>query len=264
MASSLRRSPNDQGRFSNGPVWVEWLALQPDVPAPRPFLAGGTNFAFGGAETTTSGDSSRRTPNIGKLIGFYLGTRGAFRDDQLVVLWGGANDFLNAGQTDPTVPVANLSAEIVTLAGATTIVVPNLPPLGRTARYAGTANEAAFDALAIQFNDLLEAGLDDLEAGLGITIIRLDTFRLFQRFLQEPTAFGFSNVTETALQTPNGDVGVGPVVENPDEYLFWDAVHPTRVTHRELGDLRNDILSWQDGNGLVDWTPIPAGLAPGR
>src|SRR4051794_25936876 len=48
-------SPYYEGRFSNGPVWVEWLALQLGVPAPRPFVTGGTNYAFGGAETTTGG-----------------------------------------------------------------------------------------------------------------------------------------------------------------------------------------------------------------
>ncbi len=58
-----------------------------------------------------------------------------------------------------------------------------MPPLGQTARHVGTANEKAFDKLAIKFNHLLRAELDDLEAELGITIIRLDTFRLFQRFL---------------------------------------------------------------------------------
>lgn len=254
-----------QGRFSNGLLWVEWLAMQLGIPAPRPFLQGGTNYAFGGAETSLSGLSSRATPNIGTQIGLYLQTHTAFTDDQLVVLWGGANDFLNAEQTDPAVPVANLTAEIILLAtaGATTMVIPNMPPLGQSARYAGSELEAAFDDLAIEFNDRLAAELDVLENQLGITIIRLDTFSLFQRFLKQPRAFGFRNVTETALMSPNGEVGVGEVVENPDQYLFWDAVHPTRITHRELGDLRNYIRYWGDDNGRFKWTPIPAALRAG-
>src|SRR6266536_3488274 len=41
--------PYFQGRFSNGPVWVDILAERLDLPL-RPFLQGGTNFAFGGAQ----------------------------------------------------------------------------------------------------------------------------------------------------------------------------------------------------------------------
>lgn len=39
------------GRFSNGPVWVEELASQFDLPTPLPSEAGGTNYAWGGART---------------------------------------------------------------------------------------------------------------------------------------------------------------------------------------------------------------------
>jgi phospholipase/lecithinase/hemolysin len=41
--------PYFMGRFSDGPVWVEILAERLDLEL-RPFLEGGTNFAFGGAE----------------------------------------------------------------------------------------------------------------------------------------------------------------------------------------------------------------------
>jgi phospholipase/lecithinase/hemolysin len=161
-------------------------------------------------------------------IATYLDAHSRFEDDQLVVLWGGANDFLNAGQTDPAVPVGNLSAEIMILAaaGARTIVVPNLPLLGRTPRHVGTATQASFNALTIQFNRLLDAELDDLEAALGITILRLDTFSVFQRALNRPRVFGFRNGTGTALMSPNGDVGLGPVVPNPDRYVFWTPSTP--------------------------------------
>ena len=40
--------PYFQGRFSNGPVWVDILAEKLGLQL-RPFLQGGTNFAFGGA-----------------------------------------------------------------------------------------------------------------------------------------------------------------------------------------------------------------------
>ena len=37
--------------FSNGPVWAQDLAQSLGLPALQPSLAGGTDFAYGGAET---------------------------------------------------------------------------------------------------------------------------------------------------------------------------------------------------------------------
>ena len=232
-------SPYSAGRFSNGPVWVEHLAAQLNLPELTPSVGGGTNYAWGGAETGLTGLSNRGTPNIGLQITQYLAAHANVAEpDRLFVLWGGANDFLNAGQTNPSVSVGNISTLITRLAtaGAERFLVPNLPSLGETPRHVGTANEAPLNALTDQFNSQLAAALDEREASLGISIIRIDTFSLFQQILNDPTSFGFTNTTGTALQVPGGGVGTGPVVPNPDEYVFWDDVHPSSVTHRLLGD----------------------------
>ena len=42
--------PYFNGRFSNGPVWVETLAASLGLPV-NPSLLGGTNYAFAGAVT---------------------------------------------------------------------------------------------------------------------------------------------------------------------------------------------------------------------
>src|SRR5271157_3037833 len=40
----------DPGHFSNGPIWLEYLAHSLGVAAPTPSLKGGTDYAWGGAE----------------------------------------------------------------------------------------------------------------------------------------------------------------------------------------------------------------------
>jgi len=121
--------PYYQGHYSNGPIWLEYLAGQLGVAAPTPSQAGGTDNAWGGAETG-NGTSFMGTPNIGSQISTYL-TSNTLSSTQLVTIWGGANDFLNGGQTDPTVPVANLATEITTLAAGGQAVHGAQSPLAR-------------------------------------------------------------------------------------------------------------------------------------
>src|ERR1043166_3910427 len=54
--------------FSNGPVWVQDLAQKVGIPALQPSLAGGSNFAYGGAET---GQTPTHTLNATDLTSQY-------------------------------------------------------------------------------------------------------------------------------------------------------------------------------------------------
>jgi thermolabile hemolysin len=124
--------PYHQGHYSNGPIWLEYLAGQLGVAAPTPSRAGRTDNAWGGAETG-NGTSFMGTPNIGSQISTYLASnKNTVGSTQLITIWGGANDFLNGGVTVPTMPLMNLATEISTLAaaGGKLFMVPNLPLLG--------------------------------------------------------------------------------------------------------------------------------------
>ncbi len=127
--------PYYQGHYSNGPIWLEYLANSLGVAAPTASSspAGGTDNAWGGAETGI-GPSFEGTPNIGSQISTYLASNNnPVGSTQLITIWGGANDFLNGGVKDPTIPVNNLVSEITTLAavGGKQFLVPNLPLLGQ-------------------------------------------------------------------------------------------------------------------------------------
>jgi thermolabile hemolysin len=213
--------PHYQGRFSNGPVWVEYLASGLGLPAPTPSRAGGNNYALGGATT----------PGVVGQISTYLAAHSPTADE-LFVVWVGGNDLLNNNAIDVSVPVASLASSITTLAnaGAEEFLVPNLPPLGQTPSRHGSSNETLMDNLSIAFNTQLETALATLETNLSITIHRLDVFGNMQRLLADPLAHGFTNVTNRAYSG-------GVVVPNPDEYLFWDGIHPTGAAHAWLGDL---------------------------
>ena len=53
-------------------------------------------------------------------------------------------------------------------------------------------------------------------------------------------AFGFSNVTESCI-TP--EVIRRAICSKPDEYLFWDGIHPTRIAHAILARRAEEILA---------------------
>ena len=216
-----------QGRYSNGPVWVEQLATDHlGVAAPTPsLLPGGTNYAFAGAHS--SGGSGAPSA-LDQINGFIGGA--SFSSTDLVVLWVGANDFLLGGVTDPSGPAANVAAGIQLLAGAgaTRILVPNLPDLADTPAISSMGDAAAsagMHALTVGFNALLDGHLSSLRSSLvGTDLIGLDIFGLGKEINADPGAFGLANTTLPALLI--GDAA------NANDYIYFDAVHPTEAMHR--------------------------------
>nr|WP_256091377.1 SGNH/GDSL hydrolase family protein [Nostoc sp. KVJ20] len=48
---------------------------------------------------------------------------------------------------------------------------------------------------------------------------------LYRDAIANPAAFGFTNVSSSCL---SGSTICG----NPDQFLFWDGIHPTTAAHR--------------------------------
>ena len=218
----------DNGRFSNGLNWVGYLAKDLGVAAPTASSSGGTDYAYGGAMTGTGTTVSTflgvtaNVPNIGTQIDTYLASNTPTAS-QLFTIWGGANDFLNGGQTNPFIPAENIATEITTLAlaGAKQFVIPNLPPLGdlpATSSYPAPIPQE-LNALSQYFNAILQTEAVQLEQSLGIQIQIVNVYGLMTNVLNDPSSYGFTNVTTDAVEDNGGT--------NAQGYLFWDTVHPT-------------------------------------
>ena len=230
LAIGYPPAPYFQGRYSNGPIWLEYLAGRLGIAATTAQnLAGGTDNAWGGAETGNGDSLFMGTPNIGFQISAYLATNPAQRPPAHHGL-GRRNDFLNAGQTNPMVPVANLAADITALAnaGGKQFIVPNLPLLGDlpATNTLPQAQRDGLNFLTLAFNGLLSAELSQLQGSLGVTIHQLDVNGVFENILANPGAYGLTNVTNSAI---NDGVLSG------QGYLFWDIVHPTTTVQELIG-----------------------------
>jgi phospholipase/lecithinase/hemolysin len=256
--------PYFQGHFSNGVMWIEDLATALGLQI-TPSLAGGTNFAFGGAKTgfdlhdLFQRDIGIVIPSLRTQVTAYRATLldPTLTDptrmkpapaDALYVVWGGANDLRETVQqgTQGAPPdqiasdaVGNIVDVIRTLQsfGAIYFLVPNLPNLGLTPQQVarGSAAMQLGTALSTEFNRALESALQQLETAVPVEIARLDIATHFQEVTANPQQFGVTNVTQACI---SGDpFAPGTVCANPDSYIFWDAIgHPTAVAQALIAD----------------------------
>ncbi|WP_295622187.1 PEP-CTERM sorting domain-containing protein [Chamaesiphon sp. GL140_3_metabinner_50] len=233
------------GRFSNGQVWVEYLAASLGIPADgNPATNRATNFAVGGATTGTTNIIQPLIPvPIPALNGIQqqiTNDNAIHNPDALYVIWGGANDYLFAGITDPTIPVGNLFTEINTLIGrgARNILVPNLSNLGALP---STRNLGATATGLSNLTAAHNAGLATTIANLNrtrpdVNLNLLDVNSLFNRIVANPSSFGFTDVTTQCIISTT-------VCASPNANLFWDDVHPTTEGHRLIGELAFNTVS---------------------
>jgi outer membrane lipase/esterase len=224
--------PYFNGRFSNGPLWSETLAGWLGSTA-APSLIGGNNYAWAGA---TVMDYGRMQPEIPQQLFQYLTKTGGIADPgSLYVILGGAND-INEASANPATAGINLvkaayaidgMVDALYAAGARNILVGNLPDIGLTPLAMGSAGATA---LTIAFNSTLKKLLEETEtADAGLDLDVFDLYGLLNSAVANPSAYGFSNVTDACKTGPLGTPGA--VCNSPDSYLFWDAFHPSARAH---------------------------------
>ncbi len=164
------------------------------------------------------------------------------------MLWAGANDYLQ-GVNSATIPVENVTRAIESLAGRglRKILVANLPDLGHLPATRTGANSASLSALTQAHNQGLRRALKRLSQQYSdLQIVTLDANALYKKAITNPAAFRFTNVISPCL---SGSRASG----DPDQFLFWDGIHPTTAAHRILGEAAFSAV--QDG-GMANSLPV--------
>jgi phospholipase/lecithinase/hemolysin len=258
--------PYFNGQYSNGPVAVErlWQRFNPGDSSFKPSLAGGTNYAIGGATTGQQSYNfvNNSVPDILKpafdqkstawqLQSFATQAPAFNPASSLFVVWLFPNDVFywsKQGGKLPTVPetgpvdvagligygVTNIVNTVQTLAaaGATHFLVPNMPDLGSVPDSIGTPLAADLTALTVGFNQTLALGLGQVAAAAPhLDIVAFDTFSHFAQVQANPQAYGFDVADKACF-----NAGVPSICAHPDKYVFWDGAHPTTAGHRALGN----------------------------
>jgi phospholipase/lecithinase/hemolysin len=271
-APDIPPAPYFQGRFSNGYNFADDLSLRLFGQPTTASLAGGNNYAVGGA-TTGQANNVAPVPS-GMLVQTqnFLSAHPAGADpNALYLLYGGNNDIFAAVAKFALTPgdrttieqdtvdgaMANLHDIITSLSsqGARHFLVPNLGDLGQLPSFIGTGDPGSFASEAsAKFNAALAATLKGFP--------NLDVRTLDVRAALDGARAGVGGFTNTTGACYTGGItgGVPPdPCANPDAYLFWDDVHPSARADRLLADMAYGVVVpepaayWLMLAGLFAW-----------
>lgn len=229
--------------FSNGATWVEQFARRLDLgDSVEPAFGeseSATNYAVGGARARADGLNL----NLPDQVGIFLSDVGAAAPaDALYVIDIGANDVRDAllagSLTEAQAILGDALSSIGTQmgnlygAGARKFLILNVPNLGVLPSiqifdsiFPGAAAFAG--ALAEAFNANLDSIVTSLEALPGVQVARLNVHQKVNDLIANPAKFDLKEVSEACI-TPD----VRPFTcKKPDQFLFWDGVHPTQAVH---------------------------------
>lgn len=248
-------------RFSNGPVYSELL----------PGRFGGTfdpslNFATGGALTGQDNLNSNRAspdpasdltgivlPGIATQVQGFLDGGGQLAGDDVVIVYGGANDVFVAAENAATLPVdqipalvqqtaataaTNLGTSVVRLntVGGETFILPNLPDIGATPGFTvgGEDSITLGTNFTLAHNLALSQAAANLQDQTGANILVFDVNGVFDDILDNPERYGITNTTEACIDVA---ACVTADQETQNQFLFFDSVHPTAGVHAQVAEI---------------------------
>ena len=251
--------PYYQGRFADGPVWVELLM---EKYYPGNIAAHLDDRAYGGAGIGTLEDNNQFS--LQNQIKTYL-EQHQLKSDSMYVIWMGANNYFNLPDhpdevVHEVINVIKQQTEMLVARGAKHLMFMNLPDLSQTP--AATEFEAVDELryLSLLHNRLIQQMLTELrKAYPKVQFLDYDVTTIMSDIIKKPAAYGFTNTTTTcfehleeafaprfehnvmlnkldSLALPRTDV-------NCDSYLFFDLYHPTEHAHRIMADRIYHLLS---------------------
>lgn len=243
------------GTYSNADVWATTFAAGLGLQA-LPSLAGGTNYAYGGAETRGRVFPPSLRAQVEQFAGASIGSV----SDTLFVIAGGGNNARSAleaisGGARPLLTIGlaaqryasdvGLMVDQLQGLGAQHIVVWNTPNIGLTPAVQAEGDLASqLGGTVASFMNQALAGRLAGEAG----VVTLDVFGLLGNAIANPGAYGFGNVTDACGAVLGCD---------PATYLFWDGIHPTSAGHALVAGAMFDVLEVLDVQGVTAAVPEP-------
>lgn len=264
--------PYYDGRFTNGPVWIELLAEEKSIAL--------ENYAYGGAGILEPGaDEESAVFNLRKEVNDYLAEHDDKVDENaLYVMWIGANNYLALPEDNEQVlqtVINGTKTELIRLAekGAKRVMVVNQPDLGITPAAYMAEENTKLSVLAVEHNVRLQQEIEALKGEYPETEwLLLNVADMFYDLFMHP-----ENYEIDLEKLPESCIGNFPPKEKPEDikmlriasltsmmadegddegqdddeetnqnpckgYLFFDMVHPTAYVHGVLSNKASEYL----------------------
>lgn len=237
------------------------LSLGPNVYSAVPLAGldevalGGTIYAEGGSRVTDPNgigfnvSQGITTRSLTEQVDRMLADQGSFGDNDLMILWGGANDvfaqagLVGAAAITPDQAAANMAqaaTELVGLvdrvreAGAESVIVVTIPDIGTTpfGISQGAQGAALQTGLSNAFNTTLLNTIGD-------RAVIVDSQKLLGALQADPAKYGFDAPNAAVVPACPGSSlsclqGVDASADSEDR-IFADGVHPTTAGHALFG-----------------------------
>lgn len=251
--------PFFEGRWTDGPTWVEVMAEKLALP-----LDPANNLAQGGATTGAYNINEPLRAALGlgpdapirgvlAQVDALLARTPRLDPTALYVVWAGGHDFgsyLDYGQPDLLAypPAANIRHALEQLAdaGAQHFIIGNMPDLGSTPEYYGTEKGALATQLVDEYNRGLAETARVLRQQRGVKILEFDAVSVFTEVAMNPHQFGVKVVHEAYLPLDYIDFAnpLAPAKALPadrqghvaSDYLTFWAVAAGSKVHAVLGE----------------------------
>jgi len=253
--------PYYQGRFSNGPVWIELLMKQLYPINAQAHLS---DYAFGGSGISADENDNFSLNN--QIKKYLIDNNGLASSSSLYVVWIGANNYFNLpdNQNEAVESVINgirINIEELVNLGAKHFLILNLPNLGRipAAIEFDARDELGF--LSLEHNLQLQHLITDLRLKYPeVQFIDYNITEILDDIISYPKNYGFINSTATCSDLDDEEPQTSRLSKSlflatidrqkmltKDKcygYLFFDLYHPTAHAHEILSaEISKELMS---------------------
>ncbi|CAF0981767.1 unnamed protein product [Rotaria sordida] len=232
--------PYYQGRFTNGPVWIEKLNVSNII-----------NYAYGDATIDNdnlvagfTGPNRTIVPGIRQQIVDYLTVTDISKIDlstTLYIIWASGNEYLIDSSLSADTVITSLIAAVYDLlvVGIQHLILINVPPIQS---FPGVNNDSRLNTLINQHNNYLVINISDILADYTTVSIRIfDVYSLITDILSNNSMY-ILNKTDKCWNIL--DNHIISQCKNPDGYVFIDDYHFTSVIHQVIANnIKQFILS---------------------
>lgn len=236
-----------KGRFSNGPLYCEYLQERLSKSTGRKIAL--KNYAHAGALTNYINGYLPEAISLHEQISSH---GRSFTDKDLIIIGCGPNNcafffdiyqfpYLHIKRVTSIALDLRNSARKLIRAGAKNIIMFNVPnifsaPVSRKVTMAfRLIGVPAIKKSLAKTNKDIRAYASELSKG-DVKVCVFDVHSLLAQAIHSPDAFGFNNSTSSIIPGAGKYTGEINISSSEEDYLFWDYVHPTTKAHNVLSE----------------------------